>query len=106
MPGVFRIAEEEMVRVVGGAGEDSLSIRGDFGLAIPLPLVPGLRNGEDVRLITGGVCVLDGGLLGRLMAGLSQDEKKSSLGSLDGVPVPSVGEVMIISVMITSSGYL
>lgn len=106
MPGVFRIAEEEMVRVVGGVGEDSLSIRGDLGLATPLPFVPGLRNGDAVRLTNGGVWVLDGGLLGRLMAGLSQDEKKSSLGSFDGVPVPSVGELTITSVMITSSGYL
>ena len=106
MPAVFRIAEEEMVRVVGGVGEDSFSIRGDFGLATPLPFVPGLRNGDAVRLITGGVWVLDGGLLGRLIAGLSQDEKKSSLGSFDGVPVPPVGEVTVISVMITSSGYL
>lgn len=40
------------------------------------------------------------------MAGLSQDEKKSSLGSFDGVPVPSVGEVMLMSVIMTSSGYL
>lgn len=106
MPGVFRIAEEDMVRVVGGVGEDSLSTRGDFGLVTPLPFVLGLRNGDEVRLITGGVWVLDGGLLGRLMAGLSQDEKKSSLGSFDGVPVPSVGEVTIMSVMTTSSGYL
>ncbi len=55
MPVVLRIADEEMVRVVGGADEDSLSTRGDFGLDGPLPLVPGLRKGDPVRLITGGV---------------------------------------------------
>lgn len=100
------MAEEEIVRLVGGAVDDSLPTRGDFGLETPLPFVPGFRNGEEVRLITGGVWVLEGGLLGRLIAGLSQDEKKSLLGSFDGVPVPSVGDVMTMSVMITSSGYL
>lgn len=33
--------------------------------------------------------VLDGGLLGRLIVGLSHDEKKSSFGSPTGVEVPS-----------------
>ena len=95
-----------MVRDVGGAGEDSLSMRGDLGRLSPLPLVPGLRNGDAVRLITGGVCVLDGGLLGRLIEGLSQDEKKSSPASAVEAGVPSVVEVATISVMTTSSGYL
>ena len=40
------------------------------------------------------------------MAGLSHDEKKSSLGSA-GVEVPSLlEEAATISVIITSSGYL
>jgi len=65
----------------------------------------GLRNGEAVRLTTGGVCVLDGGLLGRLIDGLSQDEKKSSPASA-GVEVPSVGVAATISVTTTSSGKL
>lgn len=69
----------------------------------PLPFAVGLRKGDAVRLITGGVWVLDGGLLGRLIAGLSQDEKKSSLGSA-GAKVPSVGVVAAISVTTTSSG--
>ena len=69
----------------------------------PLPFVLGLRKGDAVRLITGGVWVLDGGLLGRLIAGLSQEEKKSSLGSA-GTEVPSVGVEAAISVTTTSSG--
>ena len=57
----LRIVDEEMVRDGWEAGvsavEDSLSTRGegDFGLDKPLPLVPGLRNGDPVRLMTGGV---------------------------------------------------
>lgn len=55
--------------------------------------------------MTGGVWVLEGGLLGRLIAGLSHDEKKSSPGSPAGVAAPSVRETTM-SVMTTSSGYL
>ncbi len=40
------------------------------------------------------------------MEGLSHDEKKSSLGSPEGVNVPAVEEGAAISVMTTSSGYL
>jgi hypothetical protein len=43
------------------------------------------RKGEAVRLA--GVLVREGGLLGRLMVGLSQEEKKSSPGSPAGVLV-------------------
>ncbi len=105
---VLRIAEEEVVRVACGAAPLSLSVptSGDFGRAVPLLLPPGLRNGEAVRLMTGGVAVLDGGLLGRLMAGLSHDEKKSSPGSPAGVESPAELEGAMISVMITSLGYL
>ena len=90
-----------------GAKDDSLSEpgSGDFDLGAPLLLAPGLRKGDAVRLITGGVCVLDGGLLGRLIDGLSQDEKKSSPGSA-GVEVPPVGVAVLISTTTTSSGYL
>ena len=55
--------------------------------------------------MTGGVWVLDGGLLGRLIEGLSHDEKKSSPGSA-GVEVPSVGVAVMASVTTTSSGKL
>lgn len=106
MFGVFRIVDDEMVREVGGADEVSLFVRGDFGRIGPEPLELGFRKGDDVRLMTGGVCVLDGGLLGRLIDGLSQDEKKSSLGSPTGVAVPSVDDVAATSVTMTSSGYL
>jgi len=58
-----------------------------------------------VRLMTGGVWVLDGGLLGRLIEGLSHDEKKSSLGSA-GVEVPSMGVAVATSVTTTSPGKL
>ena len=72
---------------------------------MPLPLALGLRKGDAVRLITGGVCVLEGGLLGRFIEGLSQDEKKSSPASA-GVDFPSVGVAATTSVMTTSSGKL
>lgn len=68
--------------------------------------MPGLRKGDAVRLMTGGVAVLDGGLLGRLIEGLSHDEKKSSPGSPVGVAVPSVLEGAMMSVITTSFGYL
>jgi len=71
----------------------------------PLPFALGLRKGDAVRLITGGVCVLDGGLLGRLIDGLSHDEKKSSPASA-GVEVPSLGVAATMSVITTSSGKL
>lgn len=80
--------------------------RGDFGRALPLPLAPALRNGEPVRLTTGGVVVREGGLLGRLIAGLSHDEKKSSSPSPAGVEAPSEVEAGPASVMTTSFGYL
>lgn len=88
----------------GVATDDSIPEpwSGDFE---PLPFAPGLRKGEVVRLMTGGVCVLDGGLLGRLIEGWSHDEKKSSPGPA-GVVLPSVGVATTSSVITTSSGYL
>lgn len=56
--------------------------------------------------MTGGVAVLDGGLLGRLIEGLSHDEKKSSPGSPEGVESPAVLAGAMISVITTSLGYL
>lgn len=55
---VLRIAEEEIVRGAEGAvceDSDSEPMRGLFGRAVPLLLETGLRKGEAVRLITGGV---------------------------------------------------
>src|SRR2546430_12674371 len=53
----------------GGGGASLLSVpdRGDFGLAVSLPLVPALRNGEAVRLTTGGVAGSFGGGVGGLL---------------------------------------
>ncbi len=59
-----------------------------------------------MRLMTGGVAVLDGGLLGRLIEGLSHDEKKSSPGSALGVEALSVLDCAVTSVTTTSPGYL
>lgn len=86
------------------AASVSMFDRGDLGLVTPLPLALGFRNGEPVRLMPEGVCVLEGGLLGRLIVGLSHDEKKSSSGV--GVSVPSDVVGIVMSVMTTSSGYL
>lgn len=77
-----------------GAGDDSLSEaeRGDLERVVPFPLAPVFKKGDVVRPTTGGVPVREGGLLGRLIEGLSQEEKKSSSASagvlepLDGVP--------------------
>jgi hypothetical protein len=90
----------------GRASEVLLTLlrpEGDFERALPL-VEFALRNGEAVRDTTGGVPVLEGGLLGRLMVGLSQEEKKSSAGSPAGVEVPSVESAVLSSVITTSSG--
>lgn len=78
---------------------------GDLGRAAPLVL-PAERKGDAVLEFSRGVPVRDGGLLGRLMVGLSHDEKKSSAGSPAGVEAPSAGVPSASSVMTTSSGYL
>jgi len=105
---VLRTAAEGIARdavVADCDGSVSALARGDFGLSGPLPFVLGLRNGEAVLLTAGGVRVLEGGLLGLFIAGLSQEEKKSSLSV--GVAVPSaVGTAATTSVMTTDSGYL
>ena len=100
------MADEEIVRDAIGAESLSVPLKGVFARVEPCPLAPALRNGEAVLLMTGGVCVLDGGLLGFFIDGLSHEEKKSSPGSPDGVDAPSrkVGER--ISVIATSSGNL
>jgi hypothetical protein len=99
---VFLIAVEETVRGADvGAGEFE-ALSGDFG-RVPFPLLPALRKGEAVRLTTGGVAVREGGLLGRLIVGLSQEEKKSSSGSPAGVCVPKAA-VSSTSLITHSSG--
>lgn len=89
-----------------GAGEVAFSSdadRGDFERD-PFAL-PAFKKGVPVRLTTGGVPLRDGGLLGRLIEGLSHEEKKSS-SSPAGVAEPSDGVPVGTSVMTTSPGYL
>lgn len=94
----------------GRAVSESLALEasgeGDLGREVDPLVLPAERKGEAVREATGGVPLRDGGLLGRLMVGLSQDEKKSSAGSPDGVDEDSEGVARLSSVMTTSSGYL
>lgn len=91
-----------------GAGEvvfSSDADKGDF-VCDPFELLPAFRKGEPVRLTVGGVPVRDGGLLGRLIEGLSHEEKKSSSASPAGVFDPFEGVPAGTSVITTSSGYL
>ena len=113
--GPLRRIAEVVARTAGGAGRFSSALlaaaasgEGDFArVVVMMPFVLlAVRNGEAVRERTGGVPVREGGLLGRLTAGLSHDEKKSSSGSPAGVEVPSVDVVVASSVTMTSSGYL
>lgn len=108
---VLRTAVEGTARDVGGTGVESevvsafsAILRGDFDLGgAPLPFA--LRKGEAVRCMLLGVPVREGGLLGLLIAGLSHDEKKSSLGSPTGVFVPEPASSASSSTL-TSSGNL
>lgn len=95
-PAVFRTA----AGFAAGVVVSKLPASGDFGRSVPLPLAPGLRKG-DVAL---GVPVREGGFEGRLIVGLSHEEKKSS-SSPAGVLVPSL-PVSGTSVITTSLGYL
>ena len=107
------MAELDVVRDADGTAGVAASLlasvaeamSGDLGRAAPLPLALGLRKGEAVRLALEGVPDREGGLLGRLMVGLSQEEKKSSSCSPDGVSVPEPS-ASGVSVMTTSLGYL
>ena len=75
---------------------------GDADRATSFPLAA-FRKGEGVRPITGGVAVRETGGVGLLIAGLSQEEKKSSSGSPAGVEDSSPSAT---SVMSTSPGNL
>lgn len=103
------MAVEEGARIGVGAGRTSevlatvLRPEGDFEREMPLVGLA-VRKGDAVRETTGGVPVREGGLLGRLMVGLSQEEKKSSAGSPAGVEVPPVESAVASSVITTSSG--
>lgn len=92
-----RSAEDVVVRETSGgvAGVSDVVARGDLERAIALPFAEGVP----VLPMTGGVAVRDGGGVGRLIEGLSHEEKKSSsvsTGTLASSP-PS---------MTTSPGYL
>src|SRR5690349_13091412 len=98
---VLRSVDECTARLAG-VGASELA-RGDVERAGPAP--SDVRNGEGVRPTTGGVAVREVGGVGRLIAGLSQEEKKSSSGSPAGVEEPSAEPFAITSVITTSSGY-
>jgi hypothetical protein len=76
---VFRSVDDEIVReAAGGAGVVAAGTSGDFGLAVALPFAfAAFKKGDAVRPMP-GVPVREGGLLGRLIDGLSQELKKSS----------------------------
>lgn len=93
-PAVFRTA----AGFAAGVAVSELPARGDFGRSVPL--APGLRKGDAAL----GVPVREGGFEGRLIVGLSQEEKKSS-SSPAGVLVPSLPG-STTSVITTSLGYL
>jgi len=104
----LRNAADEVVRLAAGVAPSTFT-RGEDVRAIPFPLpfaFPALRKGEGVRPTTGGVAVREIGGVGRLIDGLSHEEKKSSSGSPAGVDVPSVGPLLMTSVITTSVGYL
>ena len=99
------MARGAAVSLLSGVVSDILS--GDLGRDVaPLPFAFALRKGDAVRLMP-GVPVREGGLLGLLIDGLSQEEKKSSLGSPAGVFVPVPPSLSSASSStVTSSGYL
>lgn len=111
MPPVLRMAEDEMARDAAGGGVGVSPVvltSGDFDrlMPLPLPLALAVRKGEAVRATLAGVPVREGGLLGLLIAGLSQDEKKSSPPSPAGVLVPVPSKSPSTSSSVTSLGYL
>jgi hypothetical protein len=101
-------APEAVLRIAGFAAEGIAAAvvgaeSGDLGRAVPFPLAGALRNGDGDW--DRGVAAREGGLEGRLIVGLSQEEKKSSSLSPAGVLVPSLADSGM-SVITTSSGYL
>lgn len=101
VPADLRSAAECVMRLAAGLESvDDCLERADVGREVSLPL-PLPERGEAVRPMTGGVAVRETGGVGRLMAGLSHEEKKSSSGSAAAALASSVA-----SVMTTSLGYL
>ena len=104
-PALVRRAEDVVVREGAGA---AAAFRGDLDRPVASPsepLPPGV-SGEAAALrplpTTGGVAVRDGGGVGRLMAGLSQDAKKSS-SALSAVAAATASSAASTT---TSFGYL
>ena len=96
----FRSADDVVVLDVGGGVLVSEFSPDDVAFAPSVPA--GLRNGLAVRIA--GVVLREGGFEGRLIVGLSHEEKKSSAGSPDGVELPSADVGDSKSVTMTSSG--
>lgn len=104
---VFLSAAECVMRLAAGLDSlESVLARGEAvrTMSFPFPFEsPGLAKGDGIRPMTGGVEVREMGGVGFLMAGLSQEEKKSSSGSPAGVELPSATSP---SAIMTSPGYL
>lgn len=100
----FLSAAECVMRLAGLESVESVLERGEAvrAMSFPLPFASPLTKGDGVRPMTGGVDVREIGGVGFLMAGLSQEEKKSSSGSPAGVALPSASP----SAITTSVGYL
>lgn len=96
---VFRTAAGFAAGVVAGVLPSAAPTSGDLGRSVALPFAPGFRKGDPVR----GVPVRDGGFEGRLIVGLSHEEKKSS-SSPAGVLAPSLPAASGASVISTSLG--
>lgn len=102
---VFLSADECVIRLAAGLESvESVLERGEAvrAMSFPLPFASPLTKGDELRPMTGGVEVREMGGVGFLMAGLSQEEKKSSSGSPAGVELPSASP----SAITTSFGYL
>lgn len=99
VPADLRSAAECVMRLAAGLDSEDLE-RAEEGREVSLPL-PLPESGEAVRPMTGGVAVREMGGVGRLMAGLSHEEKKSSSGSAESAVALSSAPSMT-----TSLGYL
>lgn len=101
----LRRAALDVLAADGAAPAFGSALSGETGVPLGGFVLAPLRNGEAVREIP-GVEVREGEGDGRLMDGLSQEEKKSSEGSPTGVVPSSMAGERSESTMTTSSGYL
>lgn len=99
----FRAAAGMAREVVASA----VAARGEGERVVPFPFAFAFKNGDAVLVgPAAGVPVRDGGLLGRLMDGLSHDEKKSSSSPAPGVFDPLSPPSLATSSTCTSPGNL